>query len=109
MGWGIDFKADIYISRERYDNLFQLLEEIDDTEKYIRSIREKILMQCASGAKYGCTDIEGNEFNPIDYVHTQVSEWFEEYDREQGRLFNLYLLKEDWDERENKFKTAKDG
>lgn len=109
MGWGIDFKADIYISRERYDNLFQLLEEIDDTEKYVRSIREKILMQCASGAKYGCKDIEGHEFDPIEYVHTQVNEWLEEYDREQCRLFNLYLLKEDWDEKENKFKTAKDG
>ena len=107
--WGTDFTADIFLVRERYNNLSHLEEEIEDTEKYIRSIREKILMQCASGAKYGCTDIEGNEFNPIDYVHTQVNECFEEYDREQGRLFNLYLLKEDWDEKENKFKTAKDG
>lgn len=107
--WGTDFTADIFLVRERYNNLSHLEEEIEDTEKYIRSIREKILMQCASGAKYGCTDIEGNEFNPIDYVHSQVSEWFEEYDREQGRLFNLYLLREDWDEKENKFKTAKDG
>lgn len=107
--WGTDFTADIFLVRERYDNLSQLEEEIEGTERYIRSIRERILMQCASGAKYGCTDIEGNEFNPIDYVHTQVSEWFEEYDREQGRLFNLYLLKEDWDEKENKFKTAQDG
>lgn len=107
--WGTDFTADIFLVRERYNNLSHLEEEIEDTEKYIRSIREKILMQCASGAKYGCTDIEGNEFNPIDYVHNQVSEWFEEYDREQGRLFNLYLLKEDWDEKENKFKTATNG
>ena len=107
--WGTDFTADIFLVRERYNNLSHLEGEIEDTEKYIRSIRENILMQCARGAKYGCTDIEGNEFNPIEYVHTQVNEWLEEYDREQGRLFNLYLLKKDWDEKENKFKTAKDG
>lgn len=109
MGWGTDFTAEIFLNRERYNNLSSLLDEIESTENYVKIIREKILMQCACGAKYGCKDVEGNEFDPIDYVHRQVSEWFEEYDRENGRLHNLYLLKEDWDDKENKFKTAKDG
>jgi hypothetical protein len=30
----------------------------------------------------------------------------EQYDEEQGRLQLLYYLREDWDAKENKFKTA---
>lgn len=107
MSWGIYFNAEIYIDREKYDNIYQLDEEIKSTEKEVQSLRERLLMYCACGCNgVNHKDCEDNPVNPVDAMYTEVNSLLEQYDEEQGRLQLLYYLREDWDAKENKFKTA---
>ena len=48
MGFGTDFKADIYLSRERFETMYELDSKIEETQDYIRIAREKILMGIAN-------------------------------------------------------------
>ena len=110
MSWGTIFTAEIYLIRESYNNLYQLEEEIDHVEKTVQNIRERIMMYCACGVQ-GCNtkDCEDNDVNPIDALHKEIVDLLEYYDEQQTKLYKLLLLKEDWDEVEQKFKTAEMG
>lgn len=52
MGWGIDFKTDIYLSKQDYGENTELVkDEILELEKGINSSKEKILMYAAATPK----------------------------------------------------------
>lgn len=107
MGWGTCFTADIYMSRESIKDLYTLESEIESADNDIRTIRERILMYCAAGVSAGQKkDVEGNDLDPIFSIHTEVSELFEWYQEAVEKKYKLQLLKDDWDDKENKFKTA---
>jgi hypothetical protein len=107
MSWGISFNVDCFLNRERYDNIYQLEEEIKSTEKEVQSLRERLLMYCACGCNgVNHKDCEDNLVNPVEAMYVEINSLLEQYDTEQGRLQLLYYLREDWDEKENKFKTA---
>lgn len=107
MSWGIYFNAELYINKERYDNIYQLDAEIQSTEKEVQSLRERLLMYCACGCNgVNHKDCEDNSVNPVDAMYVEINSLLEQYNEEQGRLQLLYYLREDWDEKENKFKTA---
>lgn len=107
MSWGTYFNAEIYINRENYDNIYQLEEEIKNTEKKIQELRERLFMYCACGCNgVNHKDCEDNLVNPVDAMYVEINSLLEQYNEEQGRLRLLYYLREDWDEQESKFKTA---
>lgn len=107
MGWGTQFSADIFLSRERIENIYDLEREIQDVEKDIRTIRERILMYCSAGVNAGIRkDCEGNDLEPIFCIHQDITELFEWYEESIAKTVKLNLMKEDWDEKEKKFKTA---
>ena len=109
MSWGTDFTADIYIRSKGYHILYDVEDEIEERKKTIQHFRECILMQCAMGAPKECKDVEGNPINPIDEVHAVVNQWLDCLIEENDRLYELYLLRDDWDEKEKKFKSASVG
>ena len=110
MGWGTTFTTDIFINRKKYDDIKQVDVDIEETKKSIQYWRERILMQCAVGVGTSeIKDCEGNPVNTIESIHIDVDAWLEEYDKLQIQLYDLLLLHEDWDEREQKFLTAEAG
>ena len=102
MGWGTDFTADIYISRERFKNEYELDEKIKETKELIRTIREKILMACMGGKdSFNLKDCEDNECDAIDVIHKNVNEWLDWLLELNDKLYEYELLKLNFDKREN--------
>lgn len=102
MGWGTDFTADIYLSRERFDTEYELNEKIKETKEWIQTIREKILMVCMGGKNaFNLKDCEDNECNAVDVVHRNVNEWLDWLIEENEKLYRYELLKQNFDKREN--------
>ena len=96
MGWGIDFTADIYLSRQNYnENIYAVQEEIEHLEKENRSIRERMLMMVAGGASSVYTkDCSDNECDPVDVLHIRFSEMLQCYDENNAQIINLNYYKE---------------
>lgn len=102
MGWGTNFTADIYLSRERFENEYELDEKIKETKEWIQTIREKILMVCMGGKdSFNLKDCEDNECDAVDVVHRNVNEWLDWLIREEDKLFLYELLRENFDKKEN--------
>lgn len=102
MGWGTDFTADIYISRERFDNEHELDEKIKETKEWIQTVREKILMVCIGGKdSFNLKDCEDNNCDAVDVIHRNINEWLDWLIEENDKLFCYELLKENFDKREN--------
>lgn len=102
MGWGTDFTADIYISRERFDNEHELDEKIKETKEWIQTVREKILMVCIGGKdSFNLKDCENNNCDAVDVIHRNINEWLDWLIEENDKLFCYELLKENFDKREN--------
>ena len=107
MGYGTTFTTDIFFSREHIDSLYQLESKVEDAERDIRTVRERILMHCAAGVNAAPkTDCEGNNMDPLPYIHNEVNELFDWYDEAVVMRYKLELLKCDWNDKENKFETA---
>lgn len=102
MGWGTNFTADIYLSRERFETEYELDLKIEEMEDYIRIVREKILMTCMIGKDaFNIEDCEGNKCEPVDVVHTNVNELLDWLIEKNNQLYTYELLKENFSKREH--------
>lgn len=102
MGFGTNFTADIYLSRERFGTEYELDEKIEETKEWIQTIREKILMACMGGKdSFNLKDCEDNECDAIDVIHKNVNEWLDWLVEENDKLYSYELLKENFDKKEN--------
>lgn len=102
MGWGTDFTANIYLSRERFENEYDLDLKIVETKYKIRVAREKILMACMNGKEaFNVEDCEGNKCDLVDVVHRNVNEWIDWMIELNDKLYAYELLKENFDKREH--------
>jgi hypothetical protein len=102
MSWGTYFTAkDIYLIREHYSSIQEVDNTIQELEKIQQSCKETLLM-LAMGAKDSvCTkDCEGYNIDKVDAIHLKVKDLLEEYDTLSIRIYNLTLLKENWDTKE---------
>lgn len=102
MSWGTHFTAkDIYLIRERYSSIQEVDNTIQELEKIQQSCKETLLM-LAMGAKDSvCTkDCEGYNIDKVDVIHLKVKDLLVEYDTLSIRIYNLTLLKENWDTKE---------
>lgn len=107
MGWGTEFQAEIYLSRENYEDILQVERELADTKKYSNWLKTRIYMYASSGPSGVSTkDDEGFECNPIECLHIELDKLFDEYSKSIIKEHELELLKEDWDDENKKFKTA---
>ena len=102
MGFGTDFQANIYLSRERFETMYELDSKIEETKDYIRIVREKILMACMNGKEaFNVEDCEGNKCDLVDAVHRNVNEWLDWLIELNDKLFMYESLKKNFKDREN--------
>lgn len=102
MSWGTDFTADIYLSRERFENEYELDSKIEEIKDYIRIAREKILMICMNGKEaFNSDDCDGNKCDLVDVMHTNVNEHLDWLIELNDKLYVYELLKQNFDKREN--------
>ena len=96
MAWGVEFTADIFLSRQDYgENVYRVQDEIDELKKYSADLKERMLMLVAGGKDMVNTkDCENNECDAVDILHTRFNDMLELYDEYQSSLYNLYLYKE---------------
>lgn len=95
MGWGIDFTADIYLSRQNYyENVNLVQDEIDNLNKQNQGLKERMLMMVAGGASsVSVKDVEGNECDPVDVLHSRFNELLQTYDENNAKIQDLYYYK----------------
>lgn len=100
MGWGTDFTADIYLSRQIYENTFEIKEKIREIDIDINRIKNVLHMLAASNIK----DITPEEWKdePIDFLNNKLEDLFLQYEELIVDRKLLYLL---LDNRENNEKT----
>lgn len=104
MSWGIDFTADIFLSRQDYgENIYVVQDEIDDLKKQSQQIREKLLMMIMGGVKSVNTkDCEDNECDAVDVLHIKFNDLMEWYDECNTKMLDLHYYKEYLENKQNK-------
>lgn len=91
MSWGIDFKADIFISRQDFNKNKLLVEDtIKDCGDEINKAKEYIQMLGASTPK----DITPAEQDPLYYINTEIEDRLEEIAELTVRRYQLMLYLE---------------
>jgi hypothetical protein len=92
MGWGIDFKANIFLSKMSFSNESELLELIKEKEDDIITYQKQILMYVSSNPKDIVPDDWKDE--PIQFLQSEIERLFEVYDTTLNLLKDLYYYKE---------------
>ena len=96
MGYGIDFTADIFLSRQDYgENIYRVQDEIDDLKKQSQQIKEKMLMMVMGGVNSVTTkDCEDNECDAVDVLHIKFNDLLDWYDECNTKIIDLCYYKE---------------
>jgi hypothetical protein len=99
MGWGTTINAEIYISRVQFENKLVLEDKISELEKNIEADKSKILMFCSANPK----DVVPEEWKdePIVFIYNNVQDIFDNIHTNETLLYELYLLKDNFDTRIN--------
>lgn len=91
MSWGTDFKADIYLSRQAFHNIYELEGKIKDNEKIIESVKQRLMMYAsASPSELVPEDWEEDSVNFLAQRIEELLEELEDLTIENYKL-NLYL------------------
>lgn len=100
MGWGTQFKADIFISKELYHTKYEVEDEISDKESWIAKCKAKLLA-LALATPRDITPHNSDSDDPIWYVTKEVDYALESIEESEYKLFKLRLLLEHWEEKED--------
>lgn len=103
MGWGINFTADIYLSRQNYnENIYEVQEEIDRLEEVNRGYKEQMLMMVMGGASSVSTkDVEGNECDPVGVLHAKFNEILGYYEENLSKIIDLSYYRKHLEEKQS--------
>ena len=92
MGWGIDFKADIFLYKQNYqENVYQVIDAIDEYEKDIANYEKSILIHCATNLK----DIVPEEWkdDSVVWLNNIITEMLNEIQTLSKEKLKLELYK----------------
>lgn len=104
MGWETNLQPDLYFSKETFDTLYKVEQEIDSVEKDMEACKDKLLILAASNPKDLIeTDCEGEPLSIEDSIMYKINTILEDYQDSNDRLFKLVLLKEYWHTRDGDF------
>ncbi len=92
MSWGIDFKADIFLSHISINSIVELEDLIKEKEQDIARYKESILMYASSSPKE--ITPEDWEEESINILQNQVNMIFVDYEETMNLLKDLYYYKE---------------
>lgn len=103
MGWGIDFTADIYLSRQNYhENVYEVEEEIESLKEENQDIKERMLMMIIGGVNSVILkDEDGYNIDGVDALHQKFTEWLKLYDENNIKIYELQAYKEYLENKEN--------
>lgn len=98
MGWGIDFKADIFLNKVYVNSKYDLECQIEDCKEELKIIKTKLYMFSSSSPK----QIVSKEWKDdvLGYIQIELNNLFEEYDITIEKLINLKYLLKNYDEYE---------
>lgn len=96
MGWGTEFKYDIYLSRRVYRAKWEVEDDVKNVEKEVERTKEQILMFCSASPNTIVSEDYKDE--AVNYIHREVSELFEFYEEQLLLLQNLKCYLEVYDE-----------
>lgn len=88
MGWGVEFKADIYLSKQDYQgNKYQVQDAIDECNLAIFECQKELLMYASANIQEVCDPEWISE--PISWLKNKVNELSSSMLEEQTKLVNL--------------------
>lgn len=96
MSWGIDFTADIFLPRQNYgENVYAVQEEIDSLVRQNQGLKERMMMMVTGGVSSVYTkDMDDNECDPVDILHTKFSDLLAMFDENNTRIIDLGYYKQ---------------
>lgn len=103
MGWGIDFKANVYLSRQIYSNKEQVEDAITEKQKAIKHATEQLLILVAGNPK----DLLQTEGELVFEIQSMVSDLIETICEEQRNITLLNLFVDEISEGNYKFEEQK--
>lgn len=103
MGYGTAFTTEIYLSRQLFENRYQLDERVKELEGYIESSKKELTALAMSTPKdiISEKDESGYPQNPFDEVLRRTSEIFEFMEENYRDLNKLYQYQNYLDENPN--------
>lgn len=98
MGWGLSFKADIYLSKETYNTEYEVEQEIENLTESINRCKRRLALMIAANPS---TFIEkGEDIDPLYDLDNKISSHFESLEENIVHSYRLQLLLNNWDKRE---------
>ena len=94
MSWGTDFTADMYLSRQKYDSIYEVEEKIEELRDCNQDIKERMLMMLLGGVNsVNLNDCEGNPCDGVDVLHNKFCELLNLYNENNGQIYDLTYYK----------------
>ena len=90
MGWGTDFKADIYLNKQLYYTMSELEEAIQEREEDIQRAREMLLMMAVARPN----DLATEDQEPLYAIRNMVNDHLEMIEDSIRDLLNLKAYKQ---------------
>ena len=94
MGWGISFTPEIYISRERFDNVEEINDKIEELTASVNDSKQEISMLVLATPKDIMPVDEEDPMDPTSYLQVKLNEIFEYMEENQYKLTLFRMLKE---------------
>lgn len=87
MSWGTDFKADIYLSRQMYNGVWEVKDRIEEIDKELAEIGGKLKILSGATPK----DIIPDEWkeSPVQWINNEIETLLDDY---QENLIHRYTL-----------------
>lgn len=98
MGWGLSFKADMYLSKETYNTEYEVEHEIESLTESINRCKRRIALMIAASPS---TFIDkGEDIDPLYELDNRINDHLELLETDIIHKYNLQLLLNNWDKRE---------
>lgn len=92
MSWGIDFKADIFLSRQEYPTKHSVVDRIEELNELISECEAKLKMYASSTPKDIISPDDSED--PIYWISSRMNEELEIYREYLINRYNLDLYLE---------------
>jgi len=93
MGWGTEFKAEIYLNRQKYNSILEIDDKIEEYEELIEMHKEELLISVALNPE---KVREENDASLIHSIRHHVNDILESLEEVYVELYKLELLKENF-------------
>lgn len=90
MSWGIEFKADIYLSRQSYSSKGEVEDRMEELDKEINDYETELKMYAISQPR----DVVPDDEDQISWINNRINEILESYRECVNDRFKLYLYLE---------------